>query len=44
MFQKYFGGLDRNGKTSAYRKEPYHNRICDMIKNKNGMLQGLEPL
>jgi hypothetical protein len=33
---KYFGGLDRNGKTSADRKEAYHNRIRDMIRAENG--------
>jgi hypothetical protein len=33
---KYFGGLDRNGKTSADQKEAYHNRIRDIIRQENG--------
>ena len=33
---KYFGGIDVNGRTSANRKETYHHRIRDMIKDENG--------
>ena len=34
---KYFGGLDIDGKTSATRKEAYHHHIRDIIKKENGM-------
>ena len=33
---QYFGGLDANGRTSADRKEAYHHRIRDLIKQENG--------
>jgi hypothetical protein len=33
---KYFGGLDKDGKTSSDRKESYHNGISDIIKKENG--------
>jgi hypothetical protein len=33
---KYFGGLDKDGRTSSDRKESYHNYISEIIKNENG--------
>ena len=33
---KYFGGIDKNGRTSATRKEAYHYHIRDVIKSENG--------
>ena len=33
---KYFGGIDKNGRTSATRKEAYHYHIRDIIKAENG--------
>lgn len=33
---KYFGGLDKDGRTSSDRKESYHNYISDLIKKENG--------
>ena len=33
---KYFGGLDKNGKTNATRKEAYHYHLRDLIKKENG--------
>ena len=33
---KYFGGLDKDGRTSSNRKEAYHHHIRDLIKKENG--------
>ena len=33
----YFGGVDKEGKTNANRKEAYHHHIRDLIKKENGM-------
>jgi hypothetical protein len=33
----YYGGTDKNGYTNSNRKETYHNLICNMIKQENGM-------
>jgi hypothetical protein len=36
---RYFGGLDKDGKTSSDRKESYHNRLSDIIKKENGEIE-----
>jgi hypothetical protein len=36
---KYFGGLNKSGKTNGDRKEVYHNQLRDMISNENGELE-----
>jgi hypothetical protein len=33
---RYFGGLDREGRTSTNRKEAYHHHIRDLIEKENG--------
>jgi hypothetical protein len=32
----YFGGSDKDGRTSSTRKETYHNQLVDLIKQENG--------